>query len=156
MTTIACNRDIIVADSLVTCNELTNYKARKLYRVGGSIFGVSGDNDAIAKFMHWQRQADKNERPAFNETSDLAVLELRGDGLYLWDTDMYPEQIDDDEQNYAVGSGHILALYIMRELKQSPEKAISEVCKIDTLCAPPVRWMKLDGSEGVYKPERVK
>lgn len=156
MTTIACNREVIAGDSLVTCEELTNYRARKLFRIGGSIFGVSGHNKAIAKFMLWQQSSDKLDRPIFEEGDDLAVIELRGDGVYLWDPDLFPERIDDEEQNYAVGSGHILALYCMRELKFSPEKAISETCKIDTMCAPPVRWMRLDGTEGVYKVETKK
>lgn len=156
MTTIACNREVIAGDSLVTCEELTNYKARKLFRLGGSIFGVSGDNKAIAKFILWQQSTDKTERPHFKHYDDLAVIELRSDGIYLWDTDLFPEKIEDEQGNYAVGSGHILALYCMRELGHSPERAIAEVCKIDTLCSPPVRWMRLDGSEGTYKGEAKK
>ena len=152
MTTIACNREIMAGDSLVTCSELTNYRAKKLFRIGGAIFGVSGDNKAIAKFVLWQQSSDKLDRPTFDEFEDLAVLELRGDGIYLWDTDLFPERIEDEQQNYAVGSGNCLALYCMRELDHSPEKAIAETCKIDTMCAPPVRWMKLNGEEGEYKP----
>lgn len=152
MTTIAANREMIVCDSLVTCEGLLNYTTTKLYRIGGSIFGASGDTDAIAQFMRWvksDRSADA--LPDFDDDADLAVLELRPDGIWLWDTGLFPDRIEDAEQNYAVGSGDKVALYCMRVLGMSPTEAVVEVCKIDTHSGPPVRWMKLDGSEGVIE-----
>jgi hypothetical protein len=157
MTTIACNRDMMAADSLVTCGSQRNYQTSKIWRHGRSIFGAAGDSKAIAAFRRWigsyapgwpamlRGLADAG----FADGADFSALELRDDGIYIWDSGLFPDRLEDEEQNYAIGSiGAGVALYCMRVLHDGPVKAVTEACRVCTESGPPVRWMKLNGEEG--------
>ncbi len=150
MTTIACDRTTMAADSLVTCSGQRNYLTAKIWRQGNSIFGAAGDCAAIAKFRRWMDAGQPADAPEFDDDADLEAIELRPNGIYIWDTGLYPDKLEDEEQNYAIGSiGSGVALYVMRVLNQGPVEAVREACRVDTESGAPVRFMKLDCTEGV-------
>ena len=150
MTTIACDRTTMAADSLVTCSGSRNCQTAKIWRHHRSIFGACGDCPAIAKFRRWvEAGMPQTEVPTFDDDADLGVLELRPDGIYIWDVGLFPDRLEDAEQNYATGSiGAGVALYAMRVLNMSPADAMREACRVDTESGAPVRYLTLDGTGG--------
>lgn len=150
MTTIAVSRDVMAADSLVTFPGQRNYLAAKLWREGASIFGAVGDAKAIAQFRRWLEGGRPPEtEPDFDEDVEFAAVELSEGGIFVWDQGLYPEQLQDTEQTYAIGSlGAGAALYCMRVHKDDPVKAVVQACRICTESGLPVMWMKTDGTQG--------
>lgn len=140
MTTIACNRNEIAADSCVTYEGVgtDKYLSIKLHRIGKSIFGETGNNcDETGLALEWLRNGARPKvRPKLSEHAEFRLLELNPDGIFIWTPRLTREPIL--EENMAVGSGRKVALYCMRVLKMSPEAAVLEASKMDEWTKPPV------------------
>lgn len=147
MTTIIADlkRKVLVADSRITTNSsLVQYAAEKLYRAGRSIYGEAGDVENGLKFRRWVLDGmPKKGRPSFGNFTDdqFSILELDKDGIWLWDQTMSRQALKESE--FAIGSGHKIALYVMRVLGKSAEEAIDEAAKIDIHTAGPVQVLHL-------------
>lgn len=145
MTTIACNRRLMAADSCVTVDGVgtDRYLGVKLHAIGRSIFGETGDNcNETGLALEWIRAGRKvKSRPKLSEHADFLLLELNPEGIFLWSPRLTSEPII--EENMAVGSGRKVALYCMRVLKMTPAQAVFEASKMDEWTKPPVIELKL-------------
>lgn len=132
MTTIVASKKHgkMAADRKVTdAGSNTRYRARKVRTVGESLVGCAGDSAAIAKFVRWlEAGADQDDRPKFDKDHTLVALVLNPSGLFLFDSNLEPDEVDDDF--YAVGSGAQAALAAMH-LGVDPRRAVEIAAKVD-------------------------
>lgn len=149
MTTIACNREIMVSDSKVTLeNKGADYAAVKIIRgKQGWLIGASGHAGDCTRFMKWAANSfqDKEPKWAEEEGEDDSVwgLILKPDGIYSWmQGDPEPEQIMGDF--YAVGSGGKAARAAML-MGADPKKAVEIACEVDKMySALPLQVLRLN------------
>lgn len=132
MTTIACNRQEMAADSLaVTDNR--KCRVRKLFRGRGAIIGVSGSAEHAVMFVHWYHNgADLNDRP---RDLDIGALVLDKNGVFRYEGNCYPYEVLDEFA--AVGSGADAGLAAMI-MGATPERAVTVACEVDLHTGPPV------------------
>lgn len=149
MTTIACNRQELAADSCYTHDDIGigtgQFATLKIHRIGRSIFGMRGDN-TVGQVQALQWIADgrrPSRRPEIPAKADWHLLELSPDGIYLWDQSLDREVVL--ERTFAIGSGAKVALYCMRELRMTPLKAVEEAAKVDAYTRGPFIVEKLRG-----------
>lgn len=141
MTTIACNLREIAGDSLVSLDGVgtDEFLSKKLYRIGKSIFGETGENcNDVGIALEWLKAGRKpKDRPRIvGGPSEFLLLELSPDGIFVWNTSLTRDPIK--ESCMAVGSGRKVALYCMRYLGMTPAKAVEEAAKVDRYTKPPI------------------
>lgn len=147
MTTVACDRKTIAADSCITYDDLGlgagQHSVRKLHRIGKSIFGERGENmRGVSLALEWfKRGRSLNNIPVMPTDSDFYLLELSPKGIFLWDWAFSCDEIL--EPNFAIGSGAKAALYCMRVLKMPPLQAVQEASKVDAYTKAPFDAMNL-------------
>lgn len=138
MTTIAARFSTleIAADSMVSGDD-SFYLVEKL-RVGKtSIYGGCGDWDKLLKF--YQSIESGGE---VDSDMDVTVLELRHDGIWIYESTIIPARIKNDF--WAVGTGANYAIAAMH-LGKSPKEAVELACLYDTSSNGPIDFMKLSG-----------
>jgi hypothetical protein len=138
MTTIAAKASTgeIAADSMVSGDD-SFYLVTKLRRGENSIYGACGDWDKILSFY----QALESKSSPDSDT-DVTVLELRSDGIWIYESTIIPAKIKNDF--YAIGTGAGYALAAMH-LGLSPAEAVKLACLYDTSSHEPVDAMTLSG-----------
>ena len=126
MTTIICNRDKIVGDSLVTSayGVSTTTKLFKL-RVGG-VVGISGTLVEGLVFVEWLKGDMQKTPPKMNEVEGIL---LRNGIIYHFDGHAFPMRVLDKVM--AVGSGAQFALGAYYA-GASLHEAVKIACKLDT------------------------
>ena len=146
MTTIAAcfSKGEIAADSMVSL-EGACYSVSKLRKGAISVFGATGEWDACLKFLQAMEQGKLDEIE-----TDVTVLELRKDGLWVYEGCPIPAKIKNDF--YAVGTGAAYAIAAMR-LGSTPTEAVAIACEFDPSSRLPVDTLTLGGS-GVAKKSR--
>jgi len=138
MTTIAAKASTgeIAADSMVSGDD-SFYLVEKLRRGENSIYGACGDWDKILSFY----QALESKSSPDSDT-DVTVLELRSDGIWIYESTIIPAKIKNDF--YAIGTGAGYALAAMH-LGLSPAEAVKLACLYDTSSHEPVDAMTFSG-----------
>ena len=138
MTTIAAKASTgeIAADSMVSGDD-SFYLVEKLRRGENSIYGACGDWDKILSFY----QALESKSSPDSDT-DVTVLELRSDGIWIYESTIIPAKIKNDF--YAIGTGAGYALAAMH-LGLSPAEAVKLACLYDTSSHEPIDVMTLSG-----------
>lgn len=132
----------MAGDSCVTYDDIGigtgQYTARKIHRIGNSIFGERGESTAETPILlEWIRGGCKPaKRPMLSDHADFFLLELAPEGIFLWTHHVAREQLL--EPNFAIGSGGKVALYCMRYLGMTPGKAVEEAAKVDAYTKGPV------------------
>ena len=146
MTTIAAcfSKGEIAADSMVSL-EGACYSVSKLRKGAISVFGATGEWDACLKFLQAMEQGKLDEIE-----TDVTVLELRKDGLWVYEGSIIPAKLKNDF--YAVGTGAAYAIAAMR-LGSTPTEAVAIACEFDPSSRLPVDTLTLGGS-GVAKKSR--
>jgi ATP-dependent protease HslVU (ClpYQ) peptidase subunit len=137
MTTIAARLSTleIAADSQVSGDDV-KYYIEKLRRGKGCIFGGAGDLDKLLKFY------DSVEKSGdFDDPIEVDVLELRHDGIYVYESTIHPVKVRGDF--FAVGTGSAYALAAMH-LGKSPKEAIEIASIFDPVTGGPVDVMILE------------
>jgi ATP-dependent protease HslVU (ClpYQ) peptidase subunit len=136
MTTIAASFSLkeIAADSMVTL-ESCSYQVTKLRRGSQSVFGAAGDWDACLKFLGALEAGNISELE-----TDISVLELRRDGLWVYEGSITPAKIKNDF--YAIGTGANYAIAAMR-LGCTPTEAVAIACEYDPQSRGPIDTFKL-------------
>lgn len=135
MTTIACNRREIAADSCMTFDDIGvgtgQSPVTKLHRIGKSVFGERGDDTTgISIALDWLRRGARyRDRPAMPPEASFYLLELSPQGIFLWTHALDRDRLN--ETTFAIGSGAKVALYCMRYLGMTPLKAVQEAAKVD-------------------------
>jgi len=133
MTTIVANLECMAADRRVT-NPGAYYPADKIFRIGHSLFGTSGDGFMSLVMIEWLKTVQRNRAALYrnwNENTDkdaIWILELNPSGLYLWNGWGVPEKIL--LPRYAVGSGQLAALKGI-DKGETPEEAVKGAMNYD-------------------------
>jgi ATP-dependent protease HslVU (ClpYQ) peptidase subunit len=147
VTTIAANREMMVADSKVTVEHKgLTYPATKMVRANGKIFGASGNGGDCTRFLEWAKKDFKGQAPKWQEANgsedSVIGLVLDSDGIYIYSPgDPEPERINADY--FAVGSGGKPARAAMM-LGCDPIKAVEIACAVDDFYSgPPLQILKL-------------
>ncbi len=143
MTTIACTRECMAADTRVS-TEGAHYHANKIFRLGSSLFGTAGHGDMGLVLIDWLRTA-RNRMTLYKqlgeyERSEVIVMELNPGGIYLWTGWGVPERLNDSR--YAIGSGSLAALQAL-DAGQSPEDAVRGATRYDQYTGEPIQveWL---------------
>jgi len=142
MTVIACNLEMMAADSLCHEDDSSHYYADKMIRLlDGSILGGAGNHPELV--MDWiARGKPANDRPVFDyEKDNFSILHLRDDGIFLYNNSLNGFKLK--EKNYAVGCGADVALYCMRIQKMPPDLACKEATRINMFCGGDIDVLKL-------------
>lgn len=112
MTTIIADRRCMEmhSDSRVTLRGYATFSSEKIFRIGDSLFGCSGDMSSAKRLLKWiEDGADAESAPDLGE---IDVLELRMDGtLMIWDESCVSMVVEDEY--YAVGTGGTPAMCLM-------------------------------------------
>lgn len=125
MTTIACNRKMMVAD-MQSDDAGTKCPAHKIFRVKGAIIGIAGEYGQGLLFRDWYKDRRK-KKPELTE--DFSALVLTRQGIEKWENTLVSQPID--LPFYAIGTGGHLALAAM-ECGRDPKQAVKIACKYDT------------------------
>ena len=138
MTTIAAKFSTgeIAADSMVSGDD-SFYMVEKLRRGKESVYGACGNWDACLKFL----SAISEGKQELDSDLDVTVLELRHDGIWVYESTIIPARIKNDF--WAVGTGANFAIAAMH-LGMSPTEAVNLACLYDSSSHGPVDTMMLD------------
>jgi len=138
MTTIAARASTgeIAADSMVSGDD-SFYLVKKLRKGQESIYGGCGDWDKLLKFYNsLESGAD------LDSDTDVTVLELRSDGIWIYESTIIPAKIKNDF--WAIGTGANFAIAAMH-LGLNPAEAVKLACLYDTSSHEPIDVMSLSG-----------
>jgi hypothetical protein len=135
MTTIAASltHNEIAADSMCSGDDCY-YLVEKLRKGKTSVYGACGDWDKILKFY----QALETNGEVDSEC-DIEVLELRNDGLWVYEGTIIPAKLKNTF--YAIGTGAGYAMAAMH-LGKSPREAIEIAALFDPGTRGPIDVMK--------------
>ena len=144
MTTVAARASTgeIAADSMVSGDD-SFYLVEKLRKGKSSLYGACGDWDKILKFY-----AVLESGGDLDSDIDVTVLELRADGIWIYESTIIPARIKNDF--WAIGTGANFAIAAMH-LGLSPAEAVKIACLYDTSSHEPVDEMRLGGVRGRKK-----
>jgi len=138
MTTIAARASTgeIAADSMVSGDD-SFYLVEKLRKGQESIYGGCGDWDKLLKFYNsLESGAD------LDSDTDVTVLELRSDGIWIYESTIIPAKIKNDF--WAIGTGANFAIAAMH-LGLNPAEAVKLACLYATSSHEPIDVMSLSG-----------
>ena len=136
MTTIAAKASTgeIAADSMVSGDD-SFYLVEKLRLGKTSLYGACGDWDKILKFYQVLEAGGD-----LDSDTDVTVLELRHDGIWIYESTIIPAKIKNDF--WAIGTGANYAIAAMH-LGLSPAEAVKIACMYDTSSHEPIDVLKL-------------
>lgn len=157
MTTIAANLECMAADRRVSDSDENDaftgwsYPARKIFRIGNSLYGTSGHGSMCLVFIEWLK-TNRSRHALYRILGDedrcaFRVLELRSAPhrrgkatLHVWDGWGIPEQVLAD--HIAVGSGAKAACALL-DKGEGPEGAIRGAMPHDFFTGGPidVEWL---------------
>ena len=132
MTTIACNKFTMAADSQFTSGNLVT-TGQKIFKVKGDIVAFAGDQQSGIAFIDWLNGGDKPELPL----EDFEALVLTKVGQIVYYGHLLKSYII-KEANYSIGSGSHIAIGSMME-GATPDKAVRNACKKDAYSSGPVK-----------------
>lgn len=138
MTTIAAKVSAgeIAGDSMVSGDD-SFYLVEKLRRGKTSAYGACGDWDKILKFYQVLEHGGE-----LDTDTDVTVLELRADGIWIYESTIIPARIKNDF--WAIGTGANFAIAAMH-LGASPKEAVAIACTYDTSSHGPIDVITLHG-----------
>jgi hypothetical protein len=141
MTTIAARFSTleIAADSMVSGDD-SFYLVEKLRRGKESVYGGCGDWDKILKMFQVLESGGD-----LDSDTDVTVLELRRDGIWIYESTIIPAKIKNDF--WAIGTGANFAIAAMH-CGKSVKEAVEIACLYDTSSNMPVDYIKLGGDVG--------
>ena len=136
MTTVAAKASTgeIAADSMVSGDD-SFYLVEKLRSGKTSLYGACGDWDKILKFYQVLEAGGD-----LDSDTDVTVLELRHDGIWIYESTIIPAKIKNDF--WAIGTGANYAIAAMH-LGLSPAEAVKIACMYDTSSHEPIDVLKL-------------
>lgn len=111
MTTIVASREMMVADSLASTDNVS-WHVQKIFRVDDALVGVVGEMDAGLVFVKWYTEgADEEDRPYGEGLGNITALVLDDTGIYRYEANCMPMPV---LQPYiAFGSGADAAMAAM-------------------------------------------
>jgi hypothetical protein len=141
MTTIAASltHKEIAADSMCS-GEDSFYLVEKLRKGKVSVYGAAGDWDKILKFYDALTKGGE-----LDSECDVEVLELRSDGLWVYEGTIIPAKLKNSF--YAIGTGAGYAMAAMH-LGKSPREAVEIAALYDPGTRGPIDVLKLGITRG--------
>jgi ATP-dependent protease HslVU (ClpYQ) peptidase subunit len=141
MTTIAASTETleIAADSMIG-GEDVHYSTPKLRKLKSSVVGAAGDWKQVLEF--YKRLGRKKQ---LDNDCDIAALELRRDGIWVYEATIIPVRIN--QTFYAVGTGAAYAIAAMH-LGKTPKEAVEIAALFDPNTRGPITVMHLGGRNG--------
>jgi ATP-dependent protease HslVU (ClpYQ) peptidase subunit len=136
MTTIIATAEVIASDRRVTGGPM--FKATKIQRIKGSLYGGAGNLEQIMKMFEWFKNPDM--KPEWKFEPDFSILQVSAEGLFYWGTEMIAVPVG--MPFYAIGSGANYALGAL-ECGAPPEEAIRIAHKFDPYTGREVQVHKL-------------
>ena len=138
MTTIAAKASTgeIAADSMVSGDD-SFYLVEKLRMGENSVYGGCGDWDKLLTFYNSLESGS-----GLDSDTDVTVLELRSDGIWIYESTIIPAKIKNDF--WAIGTGANFAIAAMH-LGLTPAEAVKLACLYDTSSHEPIDVMTLSG-----------
>jgi hypothetical protein len=139
MTTVLCDArlGVMVSDSAWNDGECVG-RMRKVWRVNGSLIGVSGHLDQFTPFLLWVRDGMQHPPPKIS----MSALMLSKDGILHFAASSTPFPVQGHYE--AIGSGAMAAKSAHEALGCSdPRKAVQIVCRHDQNSRGPVRVYRL-------------
>lgn len=131
MTTIAARFSTreIAADSMCSSDDAF-YLVEKLRKGKASIYGGCGDWDKLLKFYQSIESGGD-----IDSDSDVTILELRNDGIWIYESTIIPAKIKNDFWAIGTGAGYAIAAM---HLGLTPREAVEIACLYDTSSHAPV------------------
>lgn len=147
MTTIAARFSTleIAADSMVSSDD-SFYLVEKLRKGKTSIYGGCGEWDKLLKFYQTIESGGD-----LDSDTDVTILELRSDGIWIYESCIIPARIKNDFWAIGTGAGYAIAAM---HLGKSPAEAVEIACQYDTSSNLPIDSWKLGGSRVSRKNQR--
>jgi len=136
MTTIAARFSTleIASDSMISGDD-SFYLSEKLRRGKDCIYGACGDWDKILKFYQVMELGGE-----LDSDIDVTVLELRHDGIWIYESTIIPARIKNPF--WSIGTGANFAIAALH-LGASPKEAVEIACMYDSSSHGPIDEMKL-------------
>jgi hypothetical protein len=147
MTTIAARFSTleIAGDSCVSGDD-SHYLVEKLRRGKESIYGGCGDFEKLLKFYQTIESGGD-----LDSDTDVTILELRYDGLWIYESTIIPARMKNDFWAIGTGSGYALA---SMHLGKTPKEAVEIAAIFDPNTSAPVDCLKLEKRGGPKKSIR--
>jgi hypothetical protein len=114
------------------------YSVCKLRQWKEGVAGAAGDWVQILKFFNSIEQGGD-----LDSDCDIECMELRGDGIYMYESTIIPARIK--EPFYAIGTGSAYAMAAMH-LGASPREAVEIAALYDPATRGPIDVMRLGES----------
>jgi hypothetical protein len=125
----------IAADSCVSGDD-SHYLIEKLRRGKDSIYGGCGDFEKLLKFYQTIESGGD-----LDSDTDVTILELRHDGIWIYESCIIPARIKNDF--WAVGTGANYAIAAMH-LGKTPREAVEIAAMFDPGTSAPIDCLKLE------------
>lgn len=145
MTVIVWDGKVLASDMQST-NAGLKRKATKIRKIGGRLYGVSGDWDRAQMLFRWIESGKRPEDwPEFQKGNDdwVGLLEIREDGS-AWKFERVPEPYRCEEDYFAMGSGRDYA-YGALAMGADAETAVRIASSFDNGCGMGVLTLTLEG-----------
>lgn len=141
MTTIAASliHKEIAADSMCS-GEGAFYSVSKLRQWKDGIAGAAGDWAQILKFFNSIESGGD-----IDSDCDIECMELRADGIYIYESAIIPARIK--ESFYAIGTGSAYAMAALH-MGASPKEAVEIAALYDPATRGPIDVMRLGEPDG--------
>ena len=136
MTTIVATTEELVSDRRVTGGPM--FKATKIQRIKGSLYGGAGNLEQIMKMFEWFKNPDM--KPDWKFQPEFEILQVNTDGIFYWGCEMIAVPVG--MPYYAIGSGSHYALVAL-ECGAPPTDAIRIAHKFDPYTGREVQVHKL-------------
>lgn len=137
MTTIIGTLDGIWSDSQCSDSDM-KWAVQKIERIAGALYATAGGAADGERFLTWIRKGRRTKRPVVDES--FSALVLNRDGLFLFDTELYPMKL---MRPHAIGSGGKAALALLLA-GVAPARAIEICCEVDAGSGLPIQHYRLD------------
>ena len=112
----------------------------KIARIGVSLYGMAGHATLAIVLLDWLRTA-RNRQQLYklipeNYRDEVAIMELSPSGISLWDGWGAARKLND--QDYAIGSGSMTALGLLRK-GDGLREAVAGAIGLDECSGPPIQ-----------------
>jgi ATP-dependent protease HslVU (ClpYQ) peptidase subunit len=129
----------IAADSMIS-GEDTHYATQKLRKKRLSIIGAAGEWKHVLEFYKRLQT-----RKSLENDCDISAIELRHDGIWVYESTIIPTRIEQDYFAIGTGSGYaIAAMY----LGKTPKEAVEIAALFDPCTRGPITVMSLRKTRG--------
>lgn len=147
MTTVAVKIDpvkkvgVIAADSRASDdNGVLMFNTPKLHVIGESVYGIAGD-DWVDLFIDWRRRGGRRLPESIitlhADDVDFGCIELARDGIWYWNRTF--TRIFIQQECFAIGSGEMIAYYLMKVEGRSAAEAVHAASQVDKYTGGPIK-----------------